>query len=62
MNDPRKSHLTTAKRVLRYVKGTMKLGLLFLTQNKETKVELIIYSDSDWCGDRSDRISTSGPG
>ncbi|RHN38657.1 putative RNA-directed DNA polymerase [Medicago truncatula] len=60
MNDPRKSHLTAAKRVLRYVKGTMKFDLLFQTENNGEKVELIGYSDSDWCEDRSDRRSTSG--
>jgi hypothetical protein len=37
----------------------MKLGLLFPTESKEGKVELIGYSDSDWCGDRRDRRSTS---
>jgi len=35
MNDIRKSHLTTTKRILRYVKGTLKLGLMFPTTNKE---------------------------
>jgi hypothetical protein len=59
MNDPRKSHLTAAKRVLRYAKGIVKLSLLFPTKSKEGKVELIGYSDSDWCGDRRDRRSTS---
>jgi hypothetical protein len=60
MNDPRKSHLTAAKRILRYVKGTLKYGLLFPTANKEGEAELEGYSDSDWCGDRLDRKSTSG--
>jgi len=59
MNDPRKSHLTAAKRILRYVKGTLKFGLLFPAGNKEGETELEGYSDSDWCGDRMDRRSTS---
>jgi len=59
MNDPRKSHLTTAKRILRYVKGTLKLGLLFPTASKEGKAKLVGYSYSEWCGDRMDRRSTS---
>jgi hypothetical protein len=59
MNDPKKSHLNVAKRVLRYVKGAMKLDLLFPTESNGEKVVLIGYSDSDWCEDRSDRRSTS---
>lgn len=59
MNDSRKHHFTAAKRVIRYVKGTLKLCLLFPMENKETKDELIGYSDSDWCGDRGDKRSTS---
>lgn len=35
----------------------MKLGLLFPTENKETKADLVGYSDLDWCGDRRDRIN-----
>ena len=59
MNDPRKSHLTAAKRIMRYVKGTLKLGLMFPTTNKEGEAKLEGYSDSDWCGDGMDRRSTS---
>ena len=59
MNDPRKSHLTTAKRILRYVKGTLKFCMLFPAANKEREAELEGYSDSDWCGDRMDMRSTS---
>jgi hypothetical protein len=35
MNDPKKSHLTAAKRILRYVKGTLKPGLIFPATNNE---------------------------
>jgi len=45
MIDLRKSHLAATKRILRYVKRTMKPGLLFPTENIEIKVELICYSD-----------------
>jgi hypothetical protein len=60
MNSPRKSHLIAAKRVMRYVKGTIKYGLLFSSQGSEAQVELIGYTDSDWCGDRVDKRSTLG--
>jgi len=60
MHDPRKPHLIAAKRILRYVKGTMEYGLLFPYGAKSEVNELIGYSDSDWCGDLTDRKSTSG--
>jgi hypothetical protein len=60
MNDPRKSHLTTAKRIVSYVKGTLKFGLIFPAANNEGEAELEVYSNSDWCGDRMDRRSTYG--
>ncbi|MCH83764.1 copia-type polyprotein, partial [Trifolium medium] len=49
MNNPKKSPMTAAKRILRYVKGSMKLGLLFPTGMKRGIAELVSYSDSDWC-------------
>lgn len=60
MNEPRKSHLIAAKRILRYVKGTANYGLVFPANRGEDQLDLIGYSDSDWCGDRVDRRSTSG--
>ena len=50
-------HLKTAKRVMRYVKGTLNYGLKY----KRRKVsELIGYSDSYYARDHMDRKSTSG--
>nr|KYP31979.1 Retrovirus-related Pol polyprotein from transposon TNT 1-94 [Cajanus cajan] len=57
MEDPRYSHWKALKRILRYVKGTMSLGLCF---TKSDNYRLIGYSDSDWCGDVDDRKSTAG--
>ena len=56
-SDPTMAHLTAAKRVLRYLKGTMDLGL---TYKKSDGNVLKAYSDSDWAGDQDDRHSTSG--
>ena len=58
MHDPRKPHLIAAKRILRYVKGTMEYGLLFPNGAKSEVNELIGYSNSDWCGDLTDRKSS----
>ncbi|XP_050878833.1 uncharacterized mitochondrial protein AtMg00810-like [Lathyrus oleraceus] len=59
MNKPKWSNYQVIVRILRYIKGTMKYGVLFLCGAK-TESELICYSDSDWCRDRVDRRSTSG--
>lgn len=45
MNQPRSSHLQAAKRVLRYIKGTLGKGLLF---HKSPNLHLWAYSDADW--------------
>ncbi|XP_016749938.1 secreted RxLR effector protein 161-like [Gossypium hirsutum] len=50
------SHFKAAKRVLRYIKGTLKLGVMF---KKENKLKLVGYSDSDWAGSADDMKSTS---
>ncbi|CAJ2663624.1 unnamed protein product [Trifolium pratense] len=60
MHDPRKSHMIAAKRILRYLKGTLEIGLLFPIGTNSAASTLIGYSDSDWCGDITDRRSTSG--
>uniref|UniRef100_A0A2N9G770 Integrase catalytic domain-containing protein n=1 Tax=Fagus sylvatica TaxID=28930 RepID=A0A2N9G770_FAGSY len=57
MEAPTMTHLKTAKRILRYVKGTLDFGLLY-SPSKEFK--LFGYSDSDWAGDMDDRKSTTG--
>ena len=55
--NPTQSHLTAAKRILRYLKGTAYLGLSY---KKCADGNLIGYSDADWAGDVDDRHSTSG--
>lgn len=57
MEEPVYSHWKALKRILRYIQGTLKMGM-FYSRNKEYK--LVGYSDSDWCGDIDDRKSTSG--
>ncbi|KAB2636175.1 hypothetical protein D8674_026709 [Pyrus ussuriensis x Pyrus communis] len=57
MERPTEVHMQTAKRVLRYVKGTTDLGIFYKKGGTE---ELIGYTDSDYAGDQDDRKSTSG--
>ena len=49
--------MTTAKRVLRYLKQMRDLNLTYV---KNTPEAIIGYSDTDWAGDMKDRRSTSG--
>nr|GEV61297.1 retrovirus-related Pol polyprotein from transposon TNT 1-94 [Tanacetum cinerariifolium] len=55
--DPKISHLEAVKRIFRYIKGTMHLGLWY---PKESDVETIVYANSDHAGEYVDRKSTSG--
>lgn len=58
-NKPKWPHYQVAVRILRYIKGTLKYGVLF-PSDAESDSELICYSNSDLCGDRVDKRSTSG--
>ncbi|KAJ9556414.1 hypothetical protein OSB04_011028 [Centaurea solstitialis] len=55
--DPRDSHLSAVKRILRYLKGTPDFGLWY---PKDSGFELIAYTDSDHAGCKLNRKSTSG--
>ena len=57
MERPKEAHWQAAKRILRYVKGTKRYGILYTTSENS---ELIRYTDSDWAGSIDDRKSTSG--
>ncbi|RVW50731.1 Retrovirus-related Pol polyprotein from transposon RE1 [Vitis vinifera] len=54
---PKESHLSAVKRILRYLKGTMNIGLWY---PKGDNFELIGFSDVDFAGCRVERKSTSG--
>ena len=59
MSKPKWSHYQAAVTILRYIKGTLKYGVLF-PSSAETNSGLLSYSNSDWCGDIVDKRSTSG--
>ncbi|XP_073277629.1 uncharacterized protein [Primulina huaijiensis] len=56
-SNPKISHLKAVKRILRYIAGTIDLGLWY---THETNSNLVGFSDADWAGDLDDRKSTSG--
>ncbi|GKA97918.1 hypothetical protein Tco_0825812 [Tanacetum coccineum] len=53
--NPKTTHLEAVKR--RYIRGTSHLGLWY---PKRTRIETIVYADSDHAGDYVDRKSTCG--
>ncbi|XP_025792164.1 uncharacterized protein LOC112873429 [Panicum hallii] len=57
MHDPRESHLAALKHLLRYVRGTVDLGLVL---HRSSSIELVVYTDADWAGCPDTRRSTSG--
>ena len=57
MHAPTVSDFTLLKRILRYVKGTLTMGI---SLHKDTDFTLTAYSDSDWAGCNITRRSTGG--
>ena len=55
--NPKESHMTTLKRIIKYVKTTVDFSVLY---SKDTNDILVGYSDVDWVGNADDRKSTSG--
>jgi hypothetical protein len=57
-------HIAAAKRVLRYLKGTLDKGITYGSTTEGagvyTTVKLVGYSDADWGGDLDTRRSTTG--
>ena len=53
-------HWTAVENILRYIKGTINFGLVYLREKEKEMMELLGYSDSDFAGDMDDRKSTSG--
>ena len=53
--NPKESHMTTLKRIIKYVKTTAEFGVWY---NKDTSDVLARNSDADWAGNADDRKST----
>jgi hypothetical protein len=56
MSAPTTIHFAAAKRILRYLRGTLFHGIAF----HPGPLTLSAYTDADWAGDPDDRRSTSG--
>ena len=56
-SSPRESHLILVKRIIRYVRGSLSLGLWYPSGSQ---IELVGYCDADFVASRTDRKSTSG--
>nr|GEX53213.1 ribonuclease H-like domain-containing protein [Tanacetum cinerariifolium] len=54
--NPKVSHLYAVKRIFRYLKGQLKLGLWY---RKDSPFDLVAYTDSDYAGARLDKKSTT---
>lgn len=57
MSRPTEAHFAAAKRVLRYLQGTLDYGIWY-KRGGSGKME--VFTDSDFAGDQNDRKSTSG--
>ena len=57
MEEPHACHLQGAKRILRYIKGTLAEEIFYA---KTKVVKLVGYTDSDWTRDVETRKNTSG--
>ncbi|GJR72159.1 hypothetical protein Tco_0084524 [Tanacetum coccineum] len=55
--NPKVSHLHAVKRIFRYLKGQLKLGLWY---PKDSLFDLVAYNDSDYAKASLDRKSTTG--
>ena len=53
-------HMQAAHHVLRYLSGTINLGLTFDLHSSPTDIKPEIYTDSSWANDLETRRSTSG--
>ena len=59
MSAPRACDMEAAKRVLRYLNGTQRLGLLFRFERCK-EANLCAFADADWANDKVERRSTTG--
>ncbi len=57
MQTPRKPHLDTVRRILRYIKHTLQCGIFY---EAKSQLQIHKYTDANWATNVSNRRSTSG--
>ena len=59
---PKKAHWKALRGTLKYLKGSQNLKLTYkaTNENPEEKLQVTIYSDADYAGDRNNRRSRTG--
>ncbi|KAL5568934.1 hypothetical protein UlMin_025509 [Ulmus minor] len=57
MSDPKKEHWEAMKWLIRYIKGSTNLGLIY--KKDGNRIWLDGYTDSDYAGDKDSRRSTT---
>ena len=60
LKTPTRRDWERAKRVLRYLKGTIGYGIRYSSDEYAKNDKLVIYSDADYAGDKETRCSTTG--
>ncbi|XP_050916006.1 secreted RxLR effector protein 161-like [Lathyrus oleraceus] len=55
--NPKESHITAVKRIMKYLKGTTNVGLWY---PKDSICNLVGYFNADYAGSKTDQKSTSG--
>ncbi|XP_071704708.1 secreted RxLR effector protein 161-like [Rutidosis leptorrhynchoides] len=57
MQSPKKYHLEVVRHILRFIKGTLRRGVMF---KKGGECKIVGYCDADYAGDHDTRRSTTG--
>jgi hypothetical protein len=60
VSNPLQEHWAAAKRILRYLKGTLDLGLKYRASRGDEKPVLTGYADASWADSDNNRASTTG--
>jgi hypothetical protein len=61
LTKPTSTHMAAARRVLRYLKGTKNLGIIYRAKSHPSShLDIFGFSDANWAGDKNDRKSTTG--
>lgn len=59
MDDPRISHMKASRRMLKYLNGIVNHCIFFPRSSYDNDALITFYSNSNWCGNKFDRRSTT---